>query len=357
MSRHSSKFKFIILASGPVLGIGAFLLVASVMHALTPWPSDYGLGAKFEFFAEHKDEYEILFFGSSVIYRSVVPAVIENTLRAGGEPLRCFNFGNPGMRAFETDHLLKEALALRPAKIKWVIVEARHWQDSIFSEHAWTKRAAHWHSSDELSLALESVRLSDAAPPGKFFMAIDHLLHWAWNQTAYGRGTDIAVSLLGGDVHEDEKAQLAAHGGYRALEDEDDEDFSRRHAIFLKNQDKFKRGVAALERARRTPGSLDGYNLRAIETQIAAIRAAGAEPIYIIPPGPPGLVSQPAVLRLLKAGLIPALLVYNDPATYRRLYSIGFHFDSNHLNRSGAAYFSRLLGKDLSLLMTGKRSD
>lgn len=342
---------------GPALGCCAFLAVAFVMHALTPWPSDYGLGAKFEFFANHKDEYEILFFGSSVIYRSVVPALVEGELAEGGDGLRCFNFGNPGMRAFETDHLLKEALALSPARLRWVIVEARHWQDSIFSEHAWTKRAAHWHSTEELSLALESVRLSEADATDKFTMAIDHLLHWAWKQTAYGRGTDIVLDLLGGDAGERERAQLAAQGGYRALEDEDDEEFVRRHAIFVKNQDKFKRGVAALERADRTPGSLGGYNLKALEKQIATIRAAGAEPIYIIPPGPPGLVSEPALLRLQQDGHIPALLIYNDPARYQRLYSVGFHFDSNHLNRLGAAHFSRLLGEDLAAIMTGKKGD
>jgi len=342
------------LVSGPLLGVGAFLAVAALLQGLAPWPSDYGLGAKFEHFAENKDDYEILFFGSSVIYRSVVPSVVEEELPG---TFRCFNFGNPGMRAFETDHLLKEALALRPANLRWVVVEARHWQDSIFPGHAWTKRAAYWHTTEQLSLALQSVRLSPAPTTDKFFMTIDHLLHWAWKQTAYGRGTDIALDLLGWEFDDTQKARLAAHGGYRPLEEEDDEEFTKRHAIFLKSQDKFLRGVAALKSASRTPGSLEGYNLAALETQIAAIRAAGAEPIYIIPPGPPGLVSQPAVLRLFEAGHIPTLLVYNDPVRYGRLYSIGFHFDSNHLNRAGAAYFSRMLGHDLAALITGTRSE
>lgn len=359
MSPLSSKLTFRTAVIRLLLGCGAFLIVAAVMYSLTPWPSDYGLKAKFEFFAEHKDDYDILFFGSSVIYRSIVPEVIEDELQLGGDGQRsrCFNFGNPGMRAFETNHLLKEALALRPARLRWVVVEARHWQDSVFAEHAWTKRAAHWHSTDALALSLESVRLSNADSAEKISMAADHLLHWAWKHTAYGRGTDIVLSLLGIDDTQIEKERLSANSGYRALEEEEDEQFARRHAIFLENQGKFERGVATLERANRKPGTLEGYNLKALESQVAAIRAAGAEPVYIIPPGPPGLVSEPAVLRLLQGGQIPALFVYNDPVKFPRLYSVNLHFDSNHLNRAGAAYFSRILGRDLAALMSKRRSD
>lgn len=340
-----------------LLGCGTFVVVSTLVRGLTPWPSDYGLKTKFEYFAENKDDYSILFFGSSLVYRSVVPAVIEKEFLDRGIEARCFNFGNPGMRAFETDHLLKEALALRPANLKWVVVEARDWPDAIFGSHAWTKRAAHWHSTEQLLLALESVRISPDRWTDKAVNAIDHLLHWLWRQTAYGRGTDIVLSLADGDRAWNADEALAGLGGYRPLEEEKAEEFVGRHTSFLENQARFLRGVSTLKRALRRPGSLDGYNLGALESQVAAIRAAGAEPIYLIPPGPPGLVSEPAALGLLQEGHIPALLVYNDPVGYPRLYSIDFHFDSNHLNRDGAAYFSRILGRDLADLVLSRRRD
>jgi hypothetical protein len=70
------------------LCVASFLLVASGVHSLRPWPSEYGLRAKFEYFAEHKDEFDAVFVGSSVTAYGVIPGTFDAVMRERGRPMR-----------------------------------------------------------------------------------------------------------------------------------------------------------------------------------------------------------------------------------------------------------------------------
>ena len=73
--------------------LGTYVLGASGFATLVPWPMDYGQRAKFEYFAERKDEFDAIFIGSSVTAYGIVPEVFDAEMQARGHDFRSFNFG------------------------------------------------------------------------------------------------------------------------------------------------------------------------------------------------------------------------------------------------------------------------
>src|SRR5262249_23207012 len=89
-------------AVGPVLlAAAAFLLVAAAIRPLVPWPVEYGLRAKVEYWKQHEDRFDTVFFGSSYTHRGVRPDVVDAELARRGAPQTSFNFGVQGMGFYE----------------------------------------------------------------------------------------------------------------------------------------------------------------------------------------------------------------------------------------------------------------
>jgi hypothetical protein len=336
------KFPFHLL----FLALCSFLLVSATVKYFTPLPSDHGVRDKFVYFAEHKDEYDLLLFGSSRVYRSFVPPVIEEELRKQGMEMRIFNFGYPAMGPFEADHMMRKALALKPARLKWIVMELQPWEPVIVKTQAFTQRAVQWHSLQQLHNALESV-VRDQRPLGRrLSMAAEHLLHWAWKQTSYGCARDILDAWWS---ELEEPARLARWQGYCALEDDHNPAIRGRRKTFLMRQEGFEMSVKkfylaqAQQEPTRAPLSL--FNLGALERQQKAIRAAGAEPIYIIPPSKEEL---PQARELQRRGLIPVLMAYNRILKYPFFFKAENCFDHKHLNRETAERLSRIFAADLA---------
>ena len=71
------------------------------------------------------------------------------------------------------------------------------------------------------------------------------------------------------------------------------------------------------------------------------MRAAGIEPIYVVPPTP----RPPGHARRLAAdGVLPTLFAFDDPAVHGDLFAVERRFDLEHLTHDGAVEWSRRLG-------------
>ena len=84
------------------LGLGALLVTSFVYHALLPPSLPEGVAEKLSFFAEHKDEFDTIFLGSSRFYYAISPKNFDRLTRENGAPTRSFNFGIDGMNPPET---------------------------------------------------------------------------------------------------------------------------------------------------------------------------------------------------------------------------------------------------------------
>ena len=130
------------------LGVFAsgFLLVAALLRPLVPLPP--AVADRYRSFLDGKDEYDILYLGSSATWRSFIPRTIDEALSRRGYPLRSFNFGIAGLNNFELDHLLQRLLATKPQQLRWVILEY------VYSNPRWllgeklgfTERYLYWHT-------------------------------------------------------------------------------------------------------------------------------------------------------------------------------------------------------------------
>jgi len=328
-----------------VLGLAAFHLVTLGLGALNPWPDDYGLRQRFEFFAAHCHTYDAVIVGSSNLYRSLVPEVIERAMARKGVEMRIFNLATPAMISYETDHLLKEILALKPARLKWVIIEPSDFDPIIIQRQDFTRRIVQWHSFEETCLAILGSWKMEAQLIDRLHLIWRHFVHWAWKRSCYGCGPELVRALFDLGPLEEELNDFEANGGYRPLEEEEREEYKKRQADFKRQRKQYRARVDTMEQKASRTITREAFNLRALRRQVEIIRAQGAEPIYVMGPV---LESMPLLDDLLERGEIPTLMRYNRPSVYPYLYEEKLRFDKNHLTREGAVLFSHLFCRDLA---------
>jgi hypothetical protein len=78
------------------------------------------------------------------------------------------------------------------------------------------------------------------------------------------------------------------------------------------------------------------------------VRAAGAEPVYVLPPGGQ---ARAYALALADAAHLPHLIDLSSPAEHPELYRPEHRFDANHLDRDAARAFSSLFAARFAELL------
>jgi hypothetical protein len=318
------------------------------LRAVLPFPEiDGGVSQKFRFFAAHKDEFDTLFIGSSRIYFQISPAVFDGVTRESGLPTRSFNFGIGGMYLPESAYLLEQILNLKPRNLKWVFIEYEELQTKWSPENQTSRRALYWADWKRVSLLLR--KLTDAGT--------DRL--WRPDPTKVG---DIILrrkdekntrSLLTFYATQFEKnyANVARAGD--VLEFSSTRDRGEHRAGYLgpssdgyvaKTNRMSPSQVAAYERALDaamaqsvmhplSPYAIEGYRQCAQQ-----IRGIGAAPIFLITPG-----TTQIEIATESTGLGGAFMAFNNPRVYPNLFRSSARRDAQHLSKSGAEEFTRLV--------------
>lgn len=344
-----SRVRVILL---PCVAGGCFALTAALLGAIAPYPEMGDVDDKLRFFEAHRDDYDVLFFGSSRVFRGIVPEAFDAEMARRGRPVRSFNFGADGMGSHETAALVRRVLAMRPRRLTWVVVELDGWSAEILPENRFKTRMVFWHDRQETRAALGTVARSEPSRRRRLEPAADHLLHLAARASAAGRGRDLVRELRGrwsGAPAERRRTEeeLATSGGFKPFSDSaygtpSTHPFRRR---FLELLPAYRLAVTRLPAANRTETGLERYNVGAVTGQAAAIRRAGAVPVHLVTPT---ARPTPELYRLADAGHVPHLLAFNDPATYPGLFREEHRFDAEHLSTEGARRFSRLLAQRLA---------
>ena len=332
-----------------IAGLACAATVAA-LRAWTPAPTEYGLRAKLTHFKEHRDEVDLVYLGSSRVFRSFVPEVIDAELEARGHEIRSLNLGIPGMGDFEVDWMLREVLNADPERLRFVVLEPGLFDPRIFSTaNHHSPRSLGWHATRGTRAVLEATALADLEEAERRRLSRDHIEAWLRHSLNLGQGRRILSLLLRGDADADEHGlhpQVLARGhGYLALEEHETEEVLSRRAHFLGDPEGHALRAARIEPARLQRPSLDRYPLGVLLDQIEAIRSAGAEPIFVLPPSSSG---RSIVLSLADAGHLPVLLDFNSPAKHPELFRSDARFDRNHLTAAAAVEFSRLFAARLA---------
>jgi hypothetical protein len=337
-----------------VLVFGAFFAgAAALLRAGIPMPTHFDLDEKRRFFEAHKDEYDVVLVGSSATFRNYVPEVIDAELAAEGIEARTFNFGVVGFRSFETDFFIKWILAQRPARLRWMVIEPPSFEPPFQYEEIQqdkTELAVHSHTPEGTQLILRSIWLADVPWQKKVRESVRHLKLCGQNLGNIGRGPAVVLQRLA-EEPEGFPAWLSEGRGFQAVEDRPGFQEPDPAKDPLRDREAYRERCIAVERQNRTPTSLERYNHVALERQIAAVRAAGVEPIYCMSPI---VFLAPEVLSLGKADKLPNLLALHLPQTYRDLFRPEERIDATHYRRVGAEKFSRFFAAKLAEILRRK---
>jgi len=131
----------------------AFLATCALVGAGLPLPRGSRLSTKLEHFAEHADEYDVVFLGSSKVYRHVDPALFDELTPERGPERRSFNMGVSGMAAIEIHFTVRELLARRPARLRWVLVDPHTLGLDLLDQNMLTGRVTNWHDLESTWMA------------------------------------------------------------------------------------------------------------------------------------------------------------------------------------------------------------
>jgi len=349
---HKATTKTVTLALiNSTICVVAFLITCIVLRAVLPFPEiDGGVSQKFRFFAAHKDEFDTLFIGSSRIYFQISPAIFDRVTRDSGLPTHSFNFGIGGMYLPESAYLLEQILKLKPRKLRWVFIEYDELQTKWSPENQTSRRALYWADWNRVSLLWRKLIDAGTDPlwvinPAKFREILlrqkeenntRSLLTFYTTQLEknYGnvaRAADVLDYFLGRDTKERRASYLgAASDGYVV----------RPNRMSSGQAATYERGLAAaMAQAGTRP--LSSYAVEAYRQCAQEVRNIGAAPIFLITPS-----TTQINIRSENTELPGVVMAFNDPRSYPELYRSSMRRDGQHLTKSGAEQFTRIVAAD-----------
>ncbi len=315
-------------------GLGTAHFVGSGL----PFPPIPDLSARFNYFAARKDEFDTIFIGSSRIRYQIRPQQFDAETAQLGAPTHSFNLGYSGMWPPESDYFLRRILALHPRQLRWVVIELMDYRFGEAERQPMTMRTTYWHDLAHTCMAWRLLVESPLPFGEKLPFYFIHARLFLQRLTHLGRGAE----WLGDRYFPTKKKTDMSWVKRAGFDPEEKGEWSASaRAEYAEKIQTFER---LLPTGRMRPGLA-----AAVRDLAAEVRAAGAEPIFLITP-----TVRPE--ENLAAGVPPNLTVwaFDLPQQYPRLYLPELHFDPGHLNEAGATEFTSLLAVRLAEL-TGKR--
>lgn len=316
-----------------VVAIAAFMaftaMTALVLRSALAFPPVPGVGPKFRYFEPRKDEFEVLFLGSSRLYHHVIPKPFDAAVsQALAKPIRSFNFGYDGMWPPESLYVLQEILRLRPQRLRWVILEVKEVDANNEVHNQNTYRMAYWHDLAHTRMAAGAVVRASKTTAERFKLLDLHWRHFFSCSLNQGRGTEILLDTL--DIRRakrrDRRQDWEDTQGYEPGSD------TPMSGKFLAD---YHRDV---ERMRTAPESAISPELSAgLQAAINAIRSVGAQPVLVLTPS----VDRRENLTQLPAGV--PVWNFSTPDRAPELFAAELHYDGHHLNPQGATLFTQML--------------
>ena len=318
--------------------VTAFICSSLVLHAFLPEPQIGEISSKLRFFANHKDEFDTIFVGSSRIYYGVAPAVFDQVLAENGRPSRSFNFGGSGMYPPEEFYVLEQILALHPPHLRRVFLEIDDIQATWVPAEKTSQRFVSWHDTKRTWLIVRKILNLDVPEPltRKLKMLrrarepiARHLMVWARNITNQGRAFDLAESFFGGDQRGEEDLGPKLDGHFPVAEQ-----------ISGEKEAAYEKELAREQAPGTMDVAVDRYADQVYRWFADQIRSTGATPVFVVAPAFPQFPSR-------FPGPPPGLLLaYNKPSHYPEFFQRTARADAYHLNSAGATELTRRIALD-----------
>jgi hypothetical protein len=317
------------------VGVIAFAATCLVFVVTLPFPEVSAIAPKYRYFARNRDKFDVLFLGSSRVYHQVIPAEFDAAVeKLTGHRTHSFNAAYDAVWPPESYYYLRQILALRPSKLRWVVIDAMDIDPKLEDPERPTRRQVYWHDWEHTRMVLESIReQGERAAPLKGDrdqLARDHLSIFIKRNINLGRGAEVVSSLLVPRRLKDTRPpDWDGAEGYHSGGDQGLTGSAR--AGYLVTVNRLREGLATVKP--------NAAFWNAMSRLVEDVRRAGAEPIFTI---------APTLNERENIGEVPggaALIALNDPVKYPVLFDPDLHYDGWHLNEKGAHDFTRLLAE------------
>jgi hypothetical protein len=342
------------LPSPPRAGIGrlvlngAIFLSAGALAAMAigaglSFPRDVDIiSPKYQYFAAHRNDYDVLFIGSSRFFHQIIPKQFDQAVAGDGGPkVRSINMAYDAVWPPESFYFLRQLLALHASRLHWVVIELMAIDPRLSKDP--TNRDAYWHDLYDTRLALDAIpnwpqlemvehdHYAKSQRPAALVLAKKRwtsthreLLLEMWSNL--GRGTRLLQPTL--DSPQSKKDDWMETEGYRPEPEAGLQGDERK---------KFVSDLAGIK-AQLATAKMGPLLAGAVEVISNQVREANATPIFVITPtlnDKENFVPTPGMI----------LLPFNDPRKYPDLYDPDLFFDSFHLNPAGAIKFTDALAR------------
>jgi hypothetical protein len=332
----------------------AFGLVAGLVRELAPYGSGLErMDVKLDAFARRKDDFDLVFLGSSRTVRGFVPSQFDAELAAQGFETRSFNLGVAGARVTEMLFVLERLVELAPRNLRYVLIDPEDFGQIHDTRNALAQSGIVWHDPSTTWLAARHVLASERGD--KLEVLRDHTRACALNVLNVGRAARWVNAALGRGPDEALVAEVLGErgDGHTALFD-DQETLRGRRRRFERGRAEYERMVQGYRESARPEGGPAEEFLELLGRVEALVRALGAEPVFVIQPA---LARQWDLIKAAESGAVGALLRYDDPERDAALFAHEQRFDSLHLNDAGAALFTGRLAEDFAAWRRARGSE
>jgi len=316
---------FFAAAAAVCFGIGAYL----------PFPDIPTIGPKYRHFAAHRNDYDVLFVGSSRFFHQIIPKQFDAEVSAAtGEHFRSFNLSCDALWPPESYYFLRKIYALHPQRLRWVFIELMDFDPRIDDRNRGTRRLGYWHDLKHTELAWQALEGTHLVKKDEAeSMQFEHLGLMIREWANLGRGAEMMNVLLAS--HNNERDRSEEWRGIEGYRPGDENGLSGKELADYESR---------LQRMKKEldPIPMSALFAKAAEEIAHETRGVGAKPVFVI---------APTVNFLENYSPTPVnvpLFGYNDPTKHPGLYDPAIHYDSWHLNPKGAVLFTTALATDFS---------
>ncbi len=351
-SRIPAILAFVLVALASIAGIEAVL-------SKDDEPNLGLFGKKVEFLRETHDQYNVLFIGTSSIYRMIDPVVLGEVTAKSGCDVRAYNLGTSKLRLTELrhirDHLIGDydLIVLSPMAASgirfanWPSSRVQHFSD--------------WEGYTASLIDLWDYPMTKRTPKLAYYSA---LLSGAflYRQLGIGRltggldgwprhGADNAT----GDVFDGAAILDFSRHGFVALDDEPHDQFKRRRHGILNNPGYFENLKITNPDRAQFEGAAAERAWRRYQRAMAYFAEFDIPILMFLPPMVARRTQNEALADYASAAGMP-ILNYNRLDQYPQFFDRAKWFDFYHTNKSGAVAVSEMLGRDLCSFLNVNRS-
>lgn len=328
--------------------IGLFVVILFVIEKMIesffPYHSgNVWVSTKIRHLQENEISPNLLFIGSSRIYRQVDPTIVDRVLQTGlKQNIRSFNLGGPSVFCPETYYLLEHLLEDESINkdLKYVVVELMDIQN-IDRHLQHQERSSYWMDTERFKFGITSTK------------SVYYLKNYAiaalentFNLGHYGE------AFLVENYYEDRFLGGNQNGYYpldKALQNEPNDkvwfNLRQRRENLMKDTLLLQQVMRVEEKLfssdRQSPNKI---HLDKIKSLIEQFNASEIQLVFTIPPR----YLSKETLALFQEIPERHRVDLGSPQAYSELYTTKYSFDSGHFNSRGGIIYSIKLGEALS---------